>query len=185
MLKKNLVKKIIRIIFLQFTGIKWKTYLFRLFHNVPKLYMPMFWFELKVQVKEEMASNLRILLAFPIVMLSIGIIMILIGLGLIGVIAFLYFKKKRRVPPAVRIRWISLTFLRGWKKNIFGENFLSQLARILQDTTSEKTVDESPDKKTEMVYMDKTSSNEDANVRGDRRLYAKLYWISLHRELCF
>lgn len=68
----------------------------------------MFWFELKVQVNEEMASNLRILLAFPIIMLSIGIIMIIIGLGLIGTIAFLYLKKKRRVPPAVCIRFINL-----------------------------------------------------------------------------
>jgi len=47
---------------------------------------------------------------------------------------------------------------------------------ILQDATSEKAVDESSDKKTEMVYMDKMNEcNEDANVRGDRRLYAKLY----------
>ncbi|XP_036144052.1 protein peste-like isoform X2 [Monomorium pharaonis] len=115
-----------------------------LFKNVPKIYMPMIWFELKVQMTEEMVSSLRILLALPIVMLSIGITMIVVGLCLIGIVAFLYFKKKRRV-------------------------------RSTEDTT-EKAVDESPDKKTEMVYMDKTSSqNEDPNVRGDRRLYAKLY----------
>lgn len=36
-------------------------------------------------------------------------------------------------------------------------------------------VEESPDKKTETVYMDKISANEDANVRSDRRLYTKLY----------
>ncbi|XP_071563110.1 protein croquemort [Temnothorax nylanderi] len=114
-----------------------------MFNNAPKIYMPIFWFELKVQVNEEMASNLSLLLAFPIVMLSIGIIMITIGLCLIGTVMFLYFKKKRHIPPA--------------------------------DTASEKAVDESPDKKTEMVYMDKTSTNEEPNVRGDRRLYAKLY----------
>lgn len=114
-----------------------------LLNNVPKVYVPMFWFELKVQVTEEMASNLRKLLALPIVMLSVGITIIIIGLGLIGTVAFLYFRKKRQTPAT--------------------------------DATSEKAVDESSDKKTEMVYMDKTNSNEDANVRGDRRLYAKLY----------
>ncbi|XP_011878460.1 PREDICTED: protein croquemort [Vollenhovia emeryi] len=114
-----------------------------LYHNVPKIYMPMFWFELQVQVSEEMASNLSKLLALPIVMLSVGIIMIIIGLGLIGVVAFLYLKKKRRVPQT--------------------------------ETAPEKAVDESPDKKTEMVYMDKTGTNEDPNIRGDRRLYSKLY----------
>lgn len=81
-------------------------YLFRIFNNVPKIYMPMFWFELRVQVTEGMASNLRKLLALPIVMLSIGIIMIVVGLGLIGTIAFLYFRKKRRVPVTVRVRLI-------------------------------------------------------------------------------
>ncbi|KYN06540.1 PREDICTED: protein croquemort-like [Cyphomyrmex costatus] len=113
------------------------------FNNVPKIYMPMFWFELKVKISEDMASDLRKLLALPTVMLSIGIAMIAIGLGLIATTVFLYFKNKRRVPTT--------------------------------DVT-EKAVDESSDKKTEMVYMDKTSSNnEDPNVRGDRRLYAKLY----------
>ncbi|KAG5318132.1 CRQ protein, partial [Pseudoatta argentina] len=114
-----------------------------IFNNVPKIYMPMIWFELKIQIPEDMASNLKKLLALPTVMLSIGIAMIAIGLGLIGTILFLHFKKKRRAPTT--------------------------------DTT-EKAVDKSSDKKTEMMYMDKTSSNnEDPNVRGDRRLYAKLY----------
>jgi len=70
--------------------------------------MPMFWFELKVQVTEEMASNLRKLLALPIVMLSIGIIMIIIGLCLIGTIVFLYFRKKRSVPATVCIQFMKL-----------------------------------------------------------------------------
>lgn len=70
--------------------------------------MPMFWFELKVQVNEEMASNLSKLLAFPILMLSIGIIMIIIGLCLIGVVTILYLKKKRHVPPTVCIRFVEL-----------------------------------------------------------------------------
>lgn len=115
-----------------------------LFKNVPKMYIPMIWFELTAEVTEEMSSGLRQLLAVPVVMLSIGITMIVVGLCLIGGVAFLYFKKRRQVIPT--------------------------------EETTEKAVDESPDKKTEMVYMDKTSSqNEDTNVRGDRRLYAKLY----------
>jgi len=40
---------------------------------------------------------------------------------------------------------------------------------------AEKPVDDPPEKKTEMVYMDKISGNEDDNSRSDRRLYAKLY----------
>lgn len=91
----------------------------------------MFWFELKVQVNEEMASNLSKLLAFPTMMLSIGIIMIIIGLGLIGTVVFLYFKKKRRVvPPTVRIRVIKLfKFFSRLKGEYFGGYFF-----ILTDT---------------------------------------------------
>jgi len=44
----------------------------------------------------------------------------------------------------------------------------------VQDGT-EKPIDNPPEKKTEMVYMDKISGNEDDNSRSDRRLYAKLY----------
>lgn len=44
----------------------------------------------------------------------------------------------------------------------------------LQEVPAEKEVEESSEKKTEMVYLDKESS-EDTNVRSDRRLYAKLY----------
>ncbi|KAL0101923.1 hypothetical protein PUN28_018466 [Cardiocondyla obscurior] len=73
------------------------------YKNMPKIYMPMFWFELKVQVTEEIASNLSMLLAFPIVMLSVGVMMMVIGVCLIGIIVILHFKKKRRVPPTVRI----------------------------------------------------------------------------------
>lgn len=32
---------------------------------------------------------------------------------------------------------------------------------------------DNPEKKTEMVYMDKMTSNEDDNVKTDRRLYAR------------
>ena len=70
-----------------------------LYNNVPNIYMPMIWFKLKAQVTEEMASNLRILLALPIVMLCSGIIMIIVGLCLIGAVALLsLFGKKRRIP---------------------------------------------------------------------------------------
>lgn len=44
--------------------------------------------------------------------------------------------------------------------------------RVLQDVTIEKMID-NPEKKAEMVYMDKTSNNDDSNVKPDRRLYAK------------
>ncbi|XP_014468145.1 PREDICTED: protein croquemort-like [Dinoponera quadriceps] len=43
------------------------------------------------------------------------------------------------------------------------------------ETAPEKPIDESLEKKSETVYMDKIAANEDANVRSDRRLYAKLY----------
>ncbi|KAL6268646.1 hypothetical protein P5V15_001780 [Pogonomyrmex californicus] len=114
-----------------------------LYRDVPKIYMPMFWFDLKVQVNEEMASNLKKLLALPTVMLSTGIAMIVVGICLIGIIAFLYLKKKRRTS--------------------------------LRTAAPEKTVDEPSEKKSEVLYMDKTGSNEESNVRTDRRLYAKLY----------
>jgi LPXTG-motif cell wall-anchored protein len=77
-------------------------YVFRLFKNVPKMYIPMIWFELTAEVSEEMSSGLRQLLGIPIVMLSIGITMIVVGLCLIGGVAFLYFKKRRQVIPTVR-----------------------------------------------------------------------------------
>ncbi|XP_072749950.1 protein peste [Anoplolepis gracilipes] len=112
-----------------------------LFHNVPNIYMPMMWVHMKVEISKEMASNLKILLALPTVMLCGGIVMTIIGLVFIAVVAILpYIGKKRRVPPT--------------------------------DVTMEKMVD-SPEKKAEMVYMDKTSNNEDNNVKSDRRLYAK------------
>lgn len=65
--------------------------------------MPMIWFQLKVEINEEMASNLRILLALPIVMLCSGIIMTIIGLCLIAAVALFYLGEKRRVPSTVRI----------------------------------------------------------------------------------
>jgi len=105
---------------------KRKTDLFRIFNNVPKIYMPMIWFELKVQIPEEMASNLKKLLALPTVMLSIGIAMIAIGLGLIGTILFLYFKKKRHAPTMVYIRFLKLfNYFCGWKENILKSVFIT------------------------------------------------------------
>ncbi|GAB1863256.1 Scavenger receptor class B member 1 [Camponotus japonicus] len=111
-----------------------------LFKNVPNIYMPMLWFQLKMEITEEMASNLRILLALPTMMLCSGIVMIIIGLCLIAGVVLLYFGKKRHMPST--------------------------------DVTIEKMID-NPEKKAEMVYMDKTSNNEDSNVKPDRRLYAK------------
>ncbi|XP_067210701.1 protein peste isoform X2 [Linepithema humile] len=113
-----------------------------LFYNVPKIYLPMFWFSFKGQVHEEMASDLRKLLILPTVMLCTGIAIAVIGLCLIGIVALLFLKKKRRVP--------------------------------VTEPPAEKEVEESSEKKTEMVYLDKVSS-EDSNARSDRRLYAKLY----------
>lgn len=62
----------------------------------------MLWFQLKVEITEEMASNLRILLALPTMMLCSGIVMIIIGLCLIVGVVLLYFGKKRHMPSTVR-----------------------------------------------------------------------------------
>ncbi|XP_020281410.1 protein croquemort-like [Pseudomyrmex gracilis] len=117
--------------------------LVKLYKDVPKTYFPMFWFSLQVQVTEDMAYNLKTLLALPVVMLCTGVILAVVGLCLIGLVALLYLKKKQHAPTT--------------------------------DGATEKTVDDPSDKKTEMVYMDKVSGTEDANVRSDRCLYAKLY----------
>lgn len=77
-------------------------YLYRLFKNVPNIYMPVIWFQIKMEITEEMASKLKILLALPIVMLCSGIIMSIIGLFLIAAVALLYLGKKRRMPSTVR-----------------------------------------------------------------------------------
>ncbi|XP_032665958.1 protein croquemort-like isoform X2 [Odontomachus brunneus] len=114
-----------------------------LFKHVPKIYMPIFWFNLKVEVNKEMAFDLKQLLALPTVMLCTGMIVAIVGLCLIGTVALLYLVKKQRIPPV--------------------------------EISMEKTVDESLEKKSETVYTDKIAANEDANVRSDRRLYAKLY----------
>ncbi|XP_070149946.1 protein croquemort [Polyergus mexicanus] len=113
-----------------------------LYNNIPNIYMPMIWFTLKAEITDEMASNLRILLAFPTVMLCSGIVMTIIGLCLIAAVALLFLAKKQRMVTAPT------------------------------DGTIEKMID-NPEKKTEVVYMDKMSSNEDDNVKTDRRLYAR------------
>lgn len=145
--------------------------MFRLFNNVPDLYMPMLWFKLKVEVTEEMASNIKLLLALPIVMLCSGIFMTIIGLCLIVTMVLLYFGKKRRIIQTVRTfilipKNLRILFLFALKENCIFRN------RVLQNITTEKMVD-NPDKKTEMVYIDKMSSNDDSNAKSDRRLYAK------------
>lgn len=64
------------------------------------------WFQLKVEITEELASSLKILLALPTVMLCSGIVMIIIGLCLIATVVLLYFGKKRHnahMPSTVRI----------------------------------------------------------------------------------
>lgn len=80
----------------------------------------MFWFDLKVQVTEEMASDLRKLLILPTVMLCTGIAIAIIGLCLISFIALLFLKKKQHVPATVR-KFINLilTMLVAVKEEIF------------------------------------------------------------------
>lgn len=84
----------------------------------------MMWFTLKAGITEEMASNLRILLALPTVMLCSGIVMTIIGLCLIAAVALLYLGKKQPMAPTVRtfslIRKISLLLFVA-KKGIFSE----------------------------------------------------------------
>ncbi|EFN81088.1 protein croquemort [Harpegnathos saltator] len=116
-----------------------------LFKNVPRIYFPIMWFNLTVEITKEMASDLKQLLALPTVMLCTGVIMAIVGLCLIAAVALLYLVKKKPTPPAPA------------------------------EVAPEKPVDEPLEKKSETVYMDKITANEDANVRSDRRLYAKLY----------
>jgi len=69
----------------------------RLYKNVPKIYMPMFWFDLKVKVTEEMAANLKQLLALPTVILCGGITIAVIGLCLIAGVVLLYLWRKHHI----------------------------------------------------------------------------------------
>ncbi|KAL6438347.1 hypothetical protein ACFW04_004481 [Cataglyphis niger] len=142
----------------------------KLFKGVPNIYMPMMWFRLKAGITEEMASNLRILLALPTVMLCSGIAMTIVGLCLIAAVTLLYLGKKQPVASTVRtFRLIRKTpYFYSWPK----EEYFPKSTRVLQDGTMEKMVD-NPEKKTEMVYIDKMSSKEDDNVRNERRLYAR------------
>ncbi|EZA62873.1 hypothetical protein DMN91_003151 [Ooceraea biroi] len=112
-----------------------------LYKNVPKIYMPMLWLNLKVGVSEEMAAKLKQLLALPTVMLCGGITIAIVGLCLIGAVVLLYIWRKQPILPKI--------------------------------SAEQKQLNDPPEKKTEMVYMDKISSNEDGNARSDRRLYAK------------
>lgn len=64
----------------------------------------MIWFTLKAEITDEMASNLRILLAFPTVMLCSGIVMTIIGLCLIAAVALLYLAKKQRMVTGPTVR---------------------------------------------------------------------------------
>lgn len=82
----------------------------------------MLWFSVKVQITEEMASNLNKLLILPTVMLYTGIATAVIGLCLISIIVLLFFKKKRYVPATVR----------KFFNSIFHNSFLGQKKDILK-----------------------------------------------------
>lgn len=145
-----------------------------MFKDVPKVYLPILWLNLKVEVTKEMASDLKQLLALPTVMLCTGIIMAIVGLCLIGAVALLYLAKKQRVPPLTTVRGITYS-MSSIRRVTRTENTSELNVRVLQEIATEKPIDESLEKKAETVYMDKIAANEDANVRSDRRLYAKLY----------
>jgi len=61
------------------------------------MYMPMFWFDLKVKVTEDMAANLKQLLALPTVIMCGGITIAVIGLCLIAGVVLLYLWRKHHI----------------------------------------------------------------------------------------
>lgn len=54
-------------------------YFFSLFRDVPTLYFPMLWFEMKVEIPDDMVGDLKLFLNLPHIMMYTGLIAMFVG----------------------------------------------------------------------------------------------------------
>lgn len=113
-----------------------------LFKSVPTIYFPVFWFSLSVEVTDDFAVELQQLLSLPSVCMYAGVIMSIMGSLIMFTVALLHLLHRR-----------SGSTVPG-DKNAKGAGMLPT------------AVD-----KSELVYLDKGSANDDPHVRNDRKLY--------------
>ncbi|CAK9830378.1 Protein peste [Anthophora retusa] len=112
-----------------------------LFRDVPTIYFPALWFSLEVEATENFVSDLKQLLSLPSLCIYIGAVMVLVGSLIIITIALLYLLKRQRANS------------------------------MASDKNAKTEMISSTADKSELVYMDSSNTNDDANVRSDRRLY--------------
>ncbi|XP_011500429.1 PREDICTED: protein croquemort-like [Ceratosolen solmsi marchali] len=69
-----------------------------LFKNVPTIYFPIFWFNMKVEIPNELVGNLQLLLNLPTITMYTGLVLMLIGsLILFSVVVIYYVNNRRRL----------------------------------------------------------------------------------------
>ncbi|XP_058791990.1 protein croquemort-like isoform X2 [Phymastichus coffea] len=70
-------------------------YGFKLFKDLPKMYVPMLWFTQEVNLTSEYASQVKLLLVLPPLGSGVSISVAILGILLIVISAFLFFRQKK------------------------------------------------------------------------------------------
>lgn len=72
-------------------------FVFRLYSNVPKLVLPILWFEQKFTLPDDLVFKIGLLIELPKILLLIGFVLILIGILIIFFTTRKILKNKRYI----------------------------------------------------------------------------------------
>ncbi|XP_031780045.1 protein croquemort [Nasonia vitripennis] len=131
--------------------------------DVPTIYFPMFWFNMRAGIPDDLVGGLKLLLNLPNITMYVGLVLMLIGSLVLFCVAIMCYVNNRRRLPQHKTSKAD----RSQKKT---EMVYMDRSGAIED---DKLTDGTP-KKTELVYEDKSGASEDGQTRNDRRLYPKL-----------